>query len=199
MSATGIGYDCHRFAAGRALVLGGVHMEHDRGLEGHSDADVLTHAISDALLGACALGDLGAHFPDTDPQWAGVDSLQLLRAVAELVRANGWAIANVDCSVVCEIPKLAPQRDEMQRRLSHAAGGPVTVKGRRAEGLGAIGRSEGVACWAVALVTATDGRATRDGAPVGDAQRSDSDPTDVDETSNPGDEHAGNDERGAVN
>ena len=103
-------------------------------------------------LGAVAAGDLGRHFPDTDPQWKGADSLVLLRHAAGLVRDAGWRIGNVDCSVVCETPKLAPHRAEMQRRLSEAAGAPVTVKGRRAEGLGALGRREGIACWANAVI-----------------------------------------------
>ncbi len=150
----GQGFDIHRFSddPARPLVLGGVFFEGSRGLVGHSDADAVAHAVADALLGAVGLGDIGQHFPDTDPQWKGVDSLVLLAEVARLVRAEGWEIGNVDTSVVCEEPKLAPRRDEMQRRLSEAAGAPVTVKGRRAEGLGALGRSEGIACWAVAIV-----------------------------------------------
>ncbi|MGD9702917.1 MAG: 2-C-methyl-D-erythritol 2,4-cyclodiphosphate synthase [Acidimicrobiia bacterium] len=150
----GQGFDIHRFSddPGRRLVLGGCVFEGVAGLQGHSDADAVAHAVADALLGAAGLGDIGQHFPDTDPQWAGVDSLQLLARVAELVRAAGWTIGNVDCSVVCELPKIAPMRDEMQRRLSAAAGAPVTVKGRRAEGLGALGRREGIACWAVAVI-----------------------------------------------
>jgi len=150
----GQGFDVHRFSddPSRRLMLGGVHFEGARGLVGHSDADVIAHAAADALLGAAGLGDIGQHFPDTDPRWAGVDSLLLLAEVARLVRAEGWTIGNVDCSVVCEEPKLAPHRDEMQRRLSQAAGAPITVKGRRAEGLGALGRREGIACWSVAII-----------------------------------------------
>jgi 2-C-methyl-D-erythritol 2,4-cyclodiphosphate synthase len=150
----GQGFDIHRFSddPSRRLMLGGVHFEGERGLVGHSDADVIAHAAADALLGAAGLGDIGQHFPDTDPRWAGVDSLLLLAEVASLVRAEGWSIGNVDCSVVCEAPKLAPHRDEMQRRLSQAAGAPITVKGRRAEGLGALGRREGIACWSVAII-----------------------------------------------
>jgi 2-C-methyl-D-erythritol 2,4-cyclodiphosphate synthase len=150
----GQGFDIHRFSddPSRRLVLGGVHFEGTRGLVGHSDADVIAHAAADALLGAAGLGDIGQHFPDTDPRWAGVDSLLLLAEVARLVRAEGWSIGNVDCSVVCEEPKLAPHRDEMQRRLSQAADAPITVKGRRAEGLGALGRREGIACWSVAII-----------------------------------------------
>jgi 2-C-methyl-D-erythritol 2,4-cyclodiphosphate synthase len=151
----GQGFDVHRFSddPARPLVLGGVTFADARGLVGHSDADAAAHAVTDALLGAAGLGDIGQHFPDTDPQWKGVDSLVLLRHVAALLRDGGWAIGNVDCAVVCEEPKLAPHKAEMERRLSEAAGGPVTVKGRRAEGLGAIGRREGIACWAVAVIT----------------------------------------------
>lgn len=152
----GQGFDVHRFSddPARPLVLGGVMFEGERGLHGHSDADAVAHAAADALLGAAGLGDIGEHFPDTDPQWAGADSLVLLRHAAGLVRAAGWAIGNVDCSVVCERPQLAPRRAEMQARLGDAVGAPVTVKGRRAEGLGALGRSEGIACWAVAVLVA---------------------------------------------
>ena len=150
----GQGFDIHRFSddPARRLVLGGVVFEGARGLVGHSDADVVAHAAADALLGAAGLGDIGQHFPDTDSQWKGADSLVILAEVARLVRADGWVIGNVDTSVVCEEPKLAPHRDEMQRRLSVAAGAPITVKGRRAEGLGALGRREGIACWAVAII-----------------------------------------------
>lgn len=151
----GQGFDIHRFSddAARKLVLGGVVFEGVRGLHGHSDADAIAHAVTDALLGAAGLGDIGEHFPDTDPQLKGADSLQLLRHAAGLVRDAGFAIGNVDCSVVCEAPKLAPHRDAMQQRLSEAAGAPVTVKGRRAEGLGALGREEGIAVWATAIIS----------------------------------------------
>jgi 2-C-methyl-D-erythritol 4-phosphate cytidylyltransferase/2-C-methyl-D-erythritol 2,4-cyclodiphosphate synthase len=150
----GQGFDVHRFTDDpeRPLVLGGVVFEGVRGLGGHSDADAVAHAVTDALLGAAGLGDIGEHFPDTDPRWKGADSLGLLRHAAGLVRDAGWRVGNVDCSVVCEEPKLAPRRAEMQQRLSEAAGAPVTVKGRRAEGLGALGRQEGIACWAVAVI-----------------------------------------------
>lgn len=150
----GQGFDIHRFSddPDRPLVLGGVVFEGARGLHGHSDADAVAHAVTDALLGAAGLGDIGEHFPDTDPRWKGADSIELLRHAASLVRDAGWIVGNVDCSVVCEAPKLAPHRAEMQRRLSDAAGGPVTVKGRRAEGLGALGRREGIACWANAVL-----------------------------------------------
>jgi 2-C-methyl-D-erythritol 2,4-cyclodiphosphate synthase len=150
----GQGFDVHRFSDDeeRALTLGGVRFDGGRGLVGHSDADVVAHAVADALLGAAGLGDIGQHFPDTDPQWEGADSIELLRAVTEMIVASGWSVGNVDCAVVCEEPKLAPRRDEMERNLSAAAGAPVSVKGRRAEGLGALGRREGIACWAVAVI-----------------------------------------------
>ncbi len=151
----GQGFDIHRFEdmpSSRVLVLGGVQFVGERALVGHSDADVIAHAIADALLGAANLGDIGQHFPDTDPQWAGVDSLLLLSHVVSLVKENGYEIGNVDCSVVCENPKLAPHRDELQRKLIHVVGAPVSVKGRRAEGLGALGRQEGIACWAVCVI-----------------------------------------------
>jgi 2-C-methyl-D-erythritol 4-phosphate cytidylyltransferase/2-C-methyl-D-erythritol 2,4-cyclodiphosphate synthase len=150
----GQGFDIHRFSddTERPLVLGGVVFAGARGLHGHSDADAIAHAVTDALLGAAGLGDIGEHFPDTDARWKGADSLQLLHHAATLVRDAGWRVGNVDCSVVCETPKLAPRRAEMQQRLSEAAGAPVTVKGRRAEGLGALGRGEGIACWATAVI-----------------------------------------------
>ncbi len=151
----GQGFDVHRFSddPARSLVLGGVVFHGSPGLHGHSDADVVAHAVADALLGAAGLGDIGEQFPDTDPQLKGVDSLVLLAQAGTLVRADGWTIGNVDCSVVCDSPKLAPHRAEMQARLSQACGAPVTVKGRRPEGLGALGRQEGIACWAVAVMT----------------------------------------------
>jgi len=151
----GQGFDVHRFSDDpqRPLILGGVRYADERGLEGHSDADVIAHAAADALLGAAGLGDIGQHFPDTDPELAGVDSLRLLATVAEMVRAEGWTIGNVDLSVVCERPRIAPHRATMEQNLSDAAGAPVTVKGRRPEGLGALGRQEGIACWAVAVLT----------------------------------------------
>ena len=154
----GQGFDVHPFTddPARVLVLGGVRFEGERGLVGHSDADVIAHAITDALLGAAGLGDIGQHFPDTDPAFAGADSVVLLhRAVAD-VRAAGWSPGNVDCTVILEAPKLAPRRDEIQQRLTTAVGAPVSVKGKRAEGLGALGRAEGIACFAVALVTGSE-------------------------------------------
>jgi 2-C-methyl-D-erythritol 2,4-cyclodiphosphate synthase len=153
--STGIGYDCHRFASGRRLVLGGVQVEHDRGLEGHSDADVLIHAIIDAMLGAGALGDIGQHFPDTDPQYAGADSLELLRATVTLLAGAGLTVTHVDATVVLERPKLAPVRDAMRERLAGALGldlRSVSVKATRGEGMGFVGREEGIAALAIATV-----------------------------------------------
>ena len=149
----GQGFDIHRFAADdRPLVLAGVHIPGERGLHGHSDADAIAHAVSDALLGAAGLGDIGEHFPDSDPQWKGADSMQILRQVVGKVRAAGWRVENVDVNVICERPKIAPHRAAMQANLVAAVGAPVSVKGRRAEGLGSIGRVEGIACMAVALL-----------------------------------------------
>ena len=154
----GQGFDVHPYAddPDRPLVLGGVTFAGERGLAGHSDADVIAHAVTDALLGAAGLGDIGQHFPDTDAAWAGANSIELLRRAVADVRAAGWSPGNVDCTVVLDAPKLAPQRDELQRRLSDAVGAPVTVKGKRPEGLGALGRGEGVACFAVAIVSSEE-------------------------------------------
>jgi len=152
----GQGFDIHRFEetpSGKKLILGGVVFDGEPALVGHSDADAVAHAVADALLGAAGLGDIGEHFPDTDPRWKGADSIEILRNVAAKLSNEGYRILNVDCSVVCERPKLAPQRAAMQENLSSAAGAPVTVKGRRAEELGALGRAEGIACFAVALIS----------------------------------------------
>jgi 2-C-methyl-D-erythritol 2,4-cyclodiphosphate synthase len=150
----GLGVDVHRFSdqPGRPLVLGGVAVPGVAGLEGHSDADVVAHALADALLGAAGLGDLGQHFPDTDPAWAGADSMVILSQVAEMVKGAGFRLENGDCTVLLESPKLAPHRADMERRLSLAAGGPVTVKATRPEALGALGRREGAACLAVVVL-----------------------------------------------
>ena len=153
MIRVGMGFDVHPFADDdRPLVLGGVTFPGERGLRGHSDADAVAHAVADALLGAAGLGDIGQHFADTDPAWSGADSMRLLAEVVRLVGRDGWSTANVDCTVVCEAPKLAPRRADMQAALAEVVGAPVTIKGKRAEGLGAIGRGEGIACWAVALL-----------------------------------------------
>ncbi len=155
----GMGFDVHPIGddADRPMVLGGVSFP-GPGLLGHSDADVIAHACTDALLGAAGLGDIGSHFPDTDPALAGADSIELLASVGDELRDAGWRVVNVDCAVVCDRPKIAPSRDEMQRRLTDAAGGPVTVKGKRPEGLGFLGRQEGIACWAVAMLEREDER-----------------------------------------
>jgi 2-C-methyl-D-erythritol 2,4-cyclodiphosphate synthase len=151
----GQGLDVHPFSddPDRSMVLGGVRFPGERGLAGHSDADVVAHAVIDALLGAAGLGDIGEHFPDTDPALAGADSIEMLRRAVADVRASGWEPGNVDCSVVLDTPKLAPRRAELQQVLSDAVGAPVTVKGKRPEGLGALGRGEGIACFAVAIVS----------------------------------------------
>jgi 2-C-methyl-D-erythritol 2,4-cyclodiphosphate synthase len=150
----GQGFDVHRTGddPDRPLVLGGCRFPGLPGLVGHSDGDAVAHAVAEALLGAAGLGDIGQHFPDTDPAFRGADSIELLGRVVADVRADGWSIGNADCSVICEHPRLAPMRDEMQGRLSTAVGAPVTVKGRRPEGLGALGREEGLACFAVAVL-----------------------------------------------
>ena len=150
----GQGFDVHPFSddPSRPLVLGGVTVPGAQGLAGHSDADVIAHAVTDALLGAAGLGDIGQHFPDTDPALAGADSIRLLRHAVADVRAAGWEPQNVDCTVVLEAPRLAPFRAAIHDRLTEAVGAPVAVKGKRAEGLGALGRAEGVACFAVALL-----------------------------------------------
>jgi 2-C-methyl-D-erythritol 2,4-cyclodiphosphate synthase len=147
----GIGYDSHRFATGRRLILGGVEIEHEAGLEGHSDADVLTHAVIDALLGAAGLGDLGAHFPPDEEQWRDADSIDLLRTVIGML--NG-PVGNVDATVICEAPSLGAHRAEIERTLGEALGAPVNVKATSNEGMGFVGRGEGIAAIAVALIDA---------------------------------------------
>ena len=145
----GIGYDSHRLVEGRRLVLGGVQIPHDKGLAGHSDADVLTHAVIDAVLGAGGLGDLGSLFPPGDERWRDADSMDMLRiAIGRLAGRP----SNVDATVICEAPPLGPHRAQMERQLSEALSAPVSVKATTNEGMGAIGRGEGIACVAVALV-----------------------------------------------
>ena len=150
----GQGFDVHRFSgdSDRVLVLGGVVFPGEKGLVGHSDADVITHACADALLGAAGLGDIGVHFPDTDPAWKGANSLALLAHVVSLLGDDGWMPNNIDAAVICESPKIAPRRVEIQQTLSGVVGAPVTLKGNRAERLGAIGRTEGIVCLATALI-----------------------------------------------
>jgi 2-C-methyl-D-erythritol 2,4-cyclodiphosphate synthase len=150
----GQGFDIHRFSGdpGRPLVLGGVTVPGAPGLAGHSDADVVAHALAEALLGAAGLGDLGRHFPASDPAWAGADSMGLLDRVSSMVSGQGMRLVNADCTVVCERPRLADHTDDMARRLQDLLGAPVSVKAKRAEGLGALGRVEGIACLAVVLL-----------------------------------------------
>jgi 2-C-methyl-D-erythritol 2,4-cyclodiphosphate synthase len=147
--SVGIGYDSHRFAEGRRLVLGGLEIEHERGLEGHSDADVLTHAVIDALLGAAGMGDLGTHFPDDDDRWRDADSVDLLRTAVGMIAGR---IVNVDATLVCEEPRLGPYREEIERILGEATSARVNVKATTNEGMGWIGRGEGIACIAVVSV-----------------------------------------------
>ncbi|MDX6699769.1 MAG: 2-C-methyl-D-erythritol 2,4-cyclodiphosphate synthase [Solirubrobacteraceae bacterium] len=156
--ATGIGYDAHRLVEGRPLVLGGVELESNQGLEGWSDADVLTHAVIDALLGAAGLGDIGEHFPDTDERWRGADSLELLETVVAQVVASGATPVHVDVTVVLEAPKLAPHREAIRASLAQALGlalPHVNVKATRGEGMGFVGRGEGIAALATATVERT--------------------------------------------
>jgi len=151
----GLGYDSHRLVEGRPLVLGGVVLASEHGLHGHSDADVLTHAVIDALLGAAALGDIGMHFPDNDECWRDADSIELLRAAVALVLEAGYAIVNVDATIVMEAPKLGPAREQMCARLAEALGlrpGGVNVKATTGEGIGFVGRGEGVAALAIATL-----------------------------------------------
>jgi 2-C-methyl-D-erythritol 2,4-cyclodiphosphate synthase len=152
----GIGFDSHRLEAGRRLILGGVEIaESEAGLAGHSDADVLTHAVIDALLGAAGMGDIGQHFPDADERWRDADSIELLRAVRDMLRDAGYIPANVDATVACETPKLAPFRDEMRERLAAAAElpvGEVNVKFTTGERMGFVGRGEGIAALAIAAL-----------------------------------------------
>jgi 2-C-methyl-D-erythritol 2,4-cyclodiphosphate synthase len=149
----GIGYDSHRLAEGETLILGGVEIEHSKGLTGHSDADVLTHAIIDALLGSCGLGDLGEHFPPSDERYRDADSIELLRVVMGMLPGR---TTNVDATLICEEPALAPHRAEMETRLGEVLSAPVSVKVTTNEGMGAIGAGEGIACFAVALVETGD-------------------------------------------
>ncbi|HXG65896.1 MAG TPA: 2-C-methyl-D-erythritol 2,4-cyclodiphosphate synthase [Blastocatellia bacterium] len=155
----GTGYDIHRLVEGRRLVLGGVEIPFDKGLLGHSDSDVLTHAICDALLGAASLGDIGRHFPDTDPRYRGAPSLDLLAAVVELITGRGYAVVNVDAVVLAERPKLAPHIDAMRERLAtvlRVGVEHVSVKAKTNEGLDAVGRGEAMAAHAVALLRLPD-------------------------------------------
>jgi 2-C-methyl-D-erythritol 2,4-cyclodiphosphate synthase len=158
VTRVGFGFDLHPLAHGRPLVLGGVTVDFDRGLAGHSDADVLSHAVGEALLGALALGDLGRHFPDTDPRYRGISSLRLLRHVVELVTARGGRLVNVDATVLAQAPRLAALLPEMAKRLAETLGievDRVSVKAKSPEGLGLLGRQEGMAAMAVVSVEVT--------------------------------------------
>ena len=152
MTRSGIGWDSHRLEPGRPFVLGGVTIEHDHGPVGHSDGDVLAHAVIDALLGAAGLGDIGGHFPDTDPQFAGADSLELLREAVRRAADAGFAPTYADATVLLERPKVAPQREAIAAALSEALGAPVNIKATTGEGIGFVGRAEGVAALAVVTV-----------------------------------------------
>ena len=155
MFRIGIGYDSHRLVEGRQLILGGEVVPHSAGLKGHSDGDALCHAITDALLGAAALGDIGRHFPDTDPQYHGANSLGLLVRAVGIIHEAGYVVENVDAVVIAERPKLAPHVDRIRARLAGALGvevGAVSVKGKTNEGMGEVGRAEGMAVHAVALL-----------------------------------------------
>ncbi len=152
----GQGYDVHALVPGRRLVIGGVEIAHSHGLLGHSDADVLLHAITDALLGAAALGDIGGHFPDTEARWRGADSATLLREAAALVRAQGWEIGNIDATIVAQTPRMAPHIPAMIKAIAAALGlaqDRVNLKAKTAESLGFAGRSEGIEAQAVALIS----------------------------------------------
>ena len=155
MLRIGHGFDVHAFAEGRRLILGGVEVPSARGLAGHSDADVVAHALMDAVLGALRAGDIGRLFPDNDPAYEGADSLVLMRRVAGLVRERGWRVVDVDCTIAAQAPKLAPYRDEMRANMAAALGvekDAVGVKATTTERLGFVGREEGIAAWAVALL-----------------------------------------------
>jgi 2-C-methyl-D-erythritol 2,4-cyclodiphosphate synthase len=160
MNLVGIGFDSHRFAAGRRLVIGGVEIPYERGLDGHSDSDVLAHAVIDALLGAAGIGDIGEHFPDTDERWRNADSMQLLASVVERLHANQFEVVNVDCTIVMEAPKLLPYKAAVRESLAAVLGielARMNVKASTGERMGFIGRGEGVATLAVAGLLLGDG------------------------------------------
>ncbi len=159
MIRVGNGYDSHRFTAGRKLILGGIEIPHTMGLDGHSDADAVAHALTDAVLGAVALGDIGSHFPDTDPQWSGADSMKLLAAAVELVQEQGWRVGQCDITVITQAPKIGPHVEAMRTRIAGTIGvgpGDVSVKAKTNEGMGWIGRGEGLAVIATATVLPID-------------------------------------------
>jgi 2-C-methyl-D-erythritol 2,4-cyclodiphosphate synthase len=157
MIRVGIGYDSHRFEEGRPLVLGGIRIPHARGLAGHSDADAVAHALIDAILGAAAAGDIGQHFPDTDPKWKGADSMALLHSAHQLVRERGYVLAQADLTIIAEQPQLSPHLAAMAAKLAERLGAPpgsVSVKAKTNEGMGFVGRDEGIAVIAVATLEA---------------------------------------------
>lgn len=156
----GIGYDSHRFGADRPLILGGVRVPHPQGLTGHSDADVIAHAVTDAVLGAAAMGDIGTHFPPDDEEWRGADSIELLRSATEIVSGRNYQVVNIDVTVICEAPRIGPHATAMRTALAGALGigvQHVSVKGKTNEAMGWIGRGEGIAAIAVALLATVDG------------------------------------------
>jgi 2-C-methyl-D-erythritol 2,4-cyclodiphosphate synthase len=156
----GIGYDSHRFANGRPLILGGVEIPHEQGLTGHSDADAVCHAITDAMLGAAALGDIGTHFPPSDERWKNADSTELLRQTSVLLEERGYQVVNVDVTVICEVPKIGPHVQAMRERLAAVLGigtKHVSIKGKTNEGMGWIGRGEGIATMATVLIATVEG------------------------------------------
>jgi len=163
MQRVGLGFDVHPFApreAARPLVLGGVRFEEERGLAGHSDADVVVHALCDALLGAMGAGDMGGHFPDTDPRYRGVSSVEFLVSVAAMLAGSGWRLVNADLTVVAEAPRISPAVPAMRRQIARPLGVPeeaINVKATRPEGLGALGRGEGIACHAIVLISRPGG------------------------------------------
>ncbi len=159
MFRTGIGFDIHRMQTGRKLVLGGILIPFEKGLLGHSDADVLTHAICDAILGAAGLGDIGMHFPDTDPAYSGIDSMLLLQRTIGMMRKNGYALVNIDATVLAEAPKLKPYRNDIQARIAQVSGIPekdVNIKATTMESIGDIGKGEAIAAMAVVLLNRID-------------------------------------------
>ena len=161
MIRMGLGYDVHRLTEGRDLIIGGVKIPYELGLLGHSDADVLLHAVMDALLGAAALGDIGQHFPDNDPAYAGADSLALLRAVGRILSDAGWTVGNIDATIIAQRPKMAPHREQMRANIAEALGidvSQVSVKATTEEGLGFTGEGLGISAQAICLIEDTAGR-----------------------------------------
>jgi len=156
----GLGYDSHRFADGRKLIIGGVEIPHEKGLLGHSDADVLCHAIADAIIGALGKGDIGTYFPDTDPKWEDAVSIELLKSIVELARINGYAIAWIDSTIIAERPKLFPYIEKMKAALSRTgiSSGHINIKAKTNEGMGFVGRGEGIAAQAVCLLEKEGGK-----------------------------------------